>query len=218
MIRNIFFDFDGTLADTSEGIVRCTQATLQAMGLPASTPERIKATIGLPLGQCFARGTDTPPERVDEACATYRRLFGDIAVPCIVLFPGVKEGLARLHAEGLRLAICTSRSSASLHTLIRMLEVEPYFCALTNNEDVTHPKPAPDLALLLLARLGAQPEESLVVGDTVFDLQMGRGAACHTCGVTWGNQDRAMLATASPDCIIDDFSDLFVYLRRQASL
>ena len=47
MIRNIFFDFDGTLADTSEGIVRCTQATLQAMGLPASTPERIKATIGL---------------------------------------------------------------------------------------------------------------------------------------------------------------------------
>lgn len=218
MIRNIFFDFDGTLADTSEGIVRCTQATLLEMGLPASTPERIRSTIGLPLGQCFARGTDTPPERVEEACATYRRLFGDIAIPCITLFPGVKEGLAALHATGLRLAICTSRSSASLHALVRMLEIEPYFCALTNNEDVVHPKPAPDLALLLLERLGALAEESLVVGDTVFDLQMGRGAGCRTCGVTWGNQDRAMLQTAGPDCIIDDFRELFVYLRKAETL
>ena len=218
MIHNIFFDFDGTLADTSEGIVRCTQATLQEMGLPASTPERIRSTIGLPLGQCFARGTDTPPERIDEACATYRRIFGDIAIPCITLFPGVKDGLAGLHAAGLRLAICTSRSSASLHTLLDMLEIGPYFSALTNNEDVIHPKPAPDLALLLLERLGARPEESLVVGDTVFDLQMGRGAGCHTCGVTWGNQDRAMLQTADPDCVIDDFRELFVYLRKAETL
>ncbi len=218
MIRNIFFDFDGTLADTSEGIVRCTQITLQEMGLPPSTPERIRATIGLPLGACFARGTDTPPERVDEACATYRRMFNEIAIPCITLYPGVKEGLAALHASGLRLAICTSRSSASLHSLIRMLEIEPYFCALTNNEDVSHPKPAPDLALLLLERLDARPEESLVVGDTVFDLQMGRAAGCRTCGVTWGNQDRPTLQTASPDGILDDFRDLFVYLRTHESL
>lgn len=218
MIRNIFFDFDGTLADTSEGIVRCTQITLQEMGLPPSTPERIRATIGLPLGACFARGTDTPPERVDEACATYRRMFNEIAIPCITLYPGVKEGLAALHASGLRLAICTSRSSASLHSLIRMLEIEPYFCALTNNEDVSHPKPAPDLALLLLERLDARPEESLVVGDTVFDLQMGHAAGCRTCGVTWGNQDRPTLQTASPDGILDDFRDLFVYLRTHESL
>ena len=218
MIRNIFFDFDGTLADTSEGIVRCTQATLQEMGLPASTPERIKATIGLPLGQCFARGTDTPSGRVDEACATYRRLFNDIAIPCITLFPGVKEGLAALHEEGLRLAICTSRSGASLHDLIRRLDIGSYFSALTNNEDVIHPKPAPDLALLLLERLGAKAEESLVVGDTVFDLQMGRAAGCRTCGVTWGNQDRPTLQTAAPDWIIDDFRELFVYLRTQATL
>ena len=75
MIRYILFDFDGTLADTSEGIVRCTQATLREMGIAASTPARIRPTIGLPLGQCFELGTDTPPERIEEACLTYRRLF-----------------------------------------------------------------------------------------------------------------------------------------------
>ena len=99
-----------------------------------------------------------------------------------------------------------------------MLEIEPYFCALTNNEDVSHPKPAPDLALLLLERLDARPEESLVVGDTIFDLQMGRAAGCRTCGVTWGNQDRPTLQTASPDWILDDIRDLFVYLRTHESL
>ena len=212
MIKNILFDFDGTLADTSEGIVRCTQATLREMGLPASTPERIRATIGLPLGQCFERGTDTPLERIDEACLTYRRLFNEIAIPCTTLFDGVPETLAALYAKGYRLAVCTSRSSASLQELLRVHGVGTYFSAHTCNDDVlqgrAQPKPAPDLALLLLERLGARAEESLVVGDTVFDLEMGRGAGCRTCGVTYGNQDRAQLLSAAPDALIDRFSDL----------
>ena len=212
MIRNILFDFDGTLADTSEGIVRCTQATLKEMGLPASTPARIRATIGLPLGQCFERGTDTPPERIDEACLTYRRLFNEIAIPCTTLFDGVRETLAALHAQGLRLAVCTSRSSASLENLMEVHGIKDFFSAHTCNDDVLQgrakPKPAPDLALLLLERLGARAEESLVVGDTVFDLEMGRGAGCRTCGVSYGNQDRAQLLTAAPDAVVDRFRDL----------
>ena len=212
MIRDIIFDFDGTLADTSEGIVRCTQATLKEMGLPASTPARIRPTIGLPLGQCFELGTDTPPERIDEACLTYRRLFNEIAIPCTTLFDGVAPTLAALHAQGLRLAVCTSRSSESLQELLRVHGVGAFFSAHTSNDDVlqqrARPKPAPDLTLLLLERLGARAEETLVVGDTVFDLEMGRGALCRTCGVTYGNQDRAQLLTAAPDWLIDRFADL----------
>ena len=212
MIKNILFDFDGTLADTSEGIVRCTQATLREMGLPASTPARIRATIGLPLGQCFSGGTDTPPERVDEACLTYRRLFNEIAIPCTTMFDSVPETIAALHAKGLRLAICTSRSSASLQELLKVHGIGSYFSAHTCNDDVlrlgAQPKPAPDLALLLLERLGARAEESLVVGDTVFDLEMGRRAGCRTCGVTYGNQDRAQLQTAAPDFLLDDIRGL----------
>lgn len=215
MIKNLFFDFDGTLADTTEGIVRTGLATLREMGLPASTPERIRATIGLPLGQCFARGTDTPPERIDEACATYRRIFNDIAIPCTTLYPHVPETLERLQADGYRMAICTSRSNNSLHTLLQVLGIRQFFAELATNEDVPHPKPAPDLVLLLLERLGADPKETLVVGDTVFDLQMGRAAGCRTCGVTWGNQDRPTLQSASPDRILDDFRELAGILTHQ---
>ena len=212
MIRYILFDFDGTLADTSEGIVRCTQATLREMGIAASSPARIRPTIGLPLGQCFELGTDTPPERIEEACLTYRRLFGEIAIPCTTLFDGVAETLDALHQAGYRLAVCTSRSQASLEELLRVHGLGSFFSAHTSNDDVLHggarPKPAPDLATLLLTRLGARAEESLVVGDTVFDLEMGRRAGCRTCGVTYGNQDRAQLQTAAPDALIDRFPDL----------
>ena len=212
MIRYILFDFDGTLADTSEGIVRCTQATLREMGIAASTPARIRPTIGLPLGQCFELGTDTPPERIEEACLTYRRLFNEIAIPCTTLYDGVAETLATLHEAGYRLAVCTSRSQASLEELLRVHGLGSFFSAYTSNDDVLHggarPKPTPDLATLLLTRLGARAEESLVVGDTVFDLEMGRGAGCRTCGVSYGNQDRAQLQTAAPDFLLDDIRGL----------
>ncbi len=208
MLRDLFFDFDGTIADTTQGIIRCTQATLRELGLPASTPERIQATIGLPLRQCFALGTDTPEAQLDEAVAVYRRLFGEIATPCIVLYEGVAETLGLLYREGYRLSIATSRRGASLRMLLDRLGIGRFFVELATTEDVVHPKPAPDMVLLLLERLGARAEESLVIGDTVFDLQMGRGAGCRTCGVSYGNQTRSELASAAPDRIIDSFSAL----------
>ena len=216
MIRNIFFDFDGTLADTTEGIVQCTLVTLQKLGLPASTPERIRSVIGLPLTGCFAQGTDTPPERINEACATYRRHFNEIAIPCTTLYPGTKETLAELQARGLQLAICTSRSNNSLNALLQVLGIREHFSTIVTNEDVTHPKPEPDIARLALKRLGVRSEETLVVGDTVFDLQMGRAAGCRICGVTWGNQDRAQLESEYPELIIDDFRELLAYCSEHA--
>ena len=208
MIRNLIFDFDGTLADTSLGIVRCTQATLETMGLPLSTPERICATIGLPLADCFARGTDTPAERIEEACATYRRLFDSIAVPSFVLFPGVAETLAALDARGFRMSIATSRGSRSLQMLLERMGAAAYFCASAASDTVSRHKPEPDPALYVLEKMGGKPEESLVIGDTTFDILMGQAAGCRTCGVTWGNQDRAQLQAASPDWILDRIEEL----------
>ena len=208
MIRNIIFDFDGTLADTTQGIIRCTQATLQEMGLPVASAARIQATIGLPLRECFERGTDTPADRLDEAVATYRRLFNGIAVPVTVLYEGVPQTLQALRDRGLRLAIATSRGNASLLMLLSVLGIGEHFSELAATEAASRPKPAPDLALLLMERLGALPGETLVVGDTVFDIRMGRDAGCRTCGVTFGNQTREQLATERPDRIIDRFPAL----------
>ena len=82
------------------------------------------------------------------------------------------------------------------------------FCAMAASDTVVRHKPAPDPALSVLAQTGGLAAESVVIGDTVFDIQMGQAAGCRTCGVTWGNQDRAQLQTAAPDWILDRIEEL----------
>ena len=208
MTKYLVFDFDGTLADTTEGIIITTQETLRRMGLPVVSAERFRPVIGLSLKDCFRYGTQTPEERLDEAAEVYRRLFDGIAVPRTTLYEGVPETLEALRRRGLRLGIATSRSGRTLRMLLDVLGIRDFFSELAATDEVEHPKPAPGLALLLMERLGARPEETVFIGDTVFDLQMGRSAGCRTVGVTWGNQPREQIGTASPDWIIDRFPAL----------
>lgn len=166
MTRYVIFDFDGTLADTSEGIINTVCTTLEIMGLPPQ-----------PRGQ-------------------------------IKLFPGVKETLLELHDAGLKLAIATSRGSNSLHTILQNYGIDGIFDEVATSSDHYEPKPSPDMVLKLLQRMGANAAEALVVGDTTFDILMGSGAGCRTCGVTYGNHGRTTLATASPDFIVDSFPEI----------
>ena len=208
--KNILFDFDGTLADTREGIVRTVQGTLGRMGLPEADPVAIAKTIGLPLTECFRIATAAPDSQVEEAAAIYRDIFPSLALDHITLFPGVLDTLAKLHRLGITMAIVSSRHHMSLDPLMTSLGVEDFIplCHAYGEDENLHPKPAPDLALKALSALGIKADQTLVVGDTVYDLLMGKAAGCHTCGVTYGNQSRQQLLTAQPTHLIDHFVDL----------
>lgn len=208
--KNILFDFDGTLADTREGIICTVQGTLKQMGLPEAEPASIAATIGLPLTECFRTATAVPDSRVDEAAAIYRDIFPSLALDHITLFPCVIETLACLRDNGKVMAIVSSRHHMSLDPLMTSLGVADYIplSHAYGEDENLHPKPAPDLALKALSALGIEAKQTLVVGDTVYDLLMGNAAGCHTCGVTYGNQSRGQLLTAHPTHLIDHFADL----------
>lgn len=207
-IKHCIFDFDGTLADTSDGIVECVKATLSRMGLPDQPAERIKHTIGLPLQETIRQGGAVPDDRVDEGVEIYRSIFFDIASQYILLFPGVRETLLQLHAAGVTLSIATSRGTNSLNKILDNYGIKDIFGLKATSTGDWKPKPAPDMVIYLLGALGASPEETLVIGDTTFDLMMGAGAGCKTCGVTWGNHSREMLASVHPDYIIDSMKEL----------
>lgn len=206
----IIFDFDGTLADTSRGIINTFQATLDRMGIPRIEESRIKSVIGLPLKQNFTIGAGFSDEQADEAVEIYRELFMDIALQTTTAFPGVVETVRTLHERGIPMAIASSRSRASLLALAKETGIGEYIPEenIFGVEAVARPKPAPDLVYAVVARLGVKPEECLVVGDTTFDLEMGRAAGAHTCGVTYGNQTGAQLMSACPDYLIDDIRKL----------
>ena len=208
--KNILFDFDGTLADTREGIVRTVQGTLGRMGLPEADPIAIAKTIGLPLTECFRIATAAPDSQVEEAAAIYRDIFPSIALDHITLFPGVLDTLAKLHRLGITMAIVSSRHHMSLDPLMTSLGITRYIPLdhAYGEDETLRPKPAPDLALKAMGSLGIEGSQTLVVGDTIYDLQMGTAAGCRTCGVTYGNQSRQQLLAANPDHLVDSFPTL----------
>lgn len=209
-IKIIIFDFDGTLADTRQAIVKTQQQTMHELHLPVPTEQESMATIGLTLKNCFLALCPTlTSEQVDECATTYQRLFSknkQLYPP--VLFPHVRETLKELKQRGMTLTIASSRTSASLHELTQELGITDYISYIVGGDDVQKPKPNAEPVLMTLHALGFQPSEALVVGDMPVDIQMGRSAGARTCAVTYGNATLQQLEDAKADSIIDDIQKL----------
>ena len=206
-IRIMILDFDGTLGDTAGVIVKTMQATIKELGLPSRSDEQCAAMIGLRL-------IEIPPVLFPECeldgeyyASTYRRLFHDFNTEgAVELYPDVLETLIELKKRGIILTIASSRSKASLTEYVSALGLESVISFVLGADDVKDGKPAPEAVNRTLEKFGFLPEEALVVGDTTFDIQMGKAAGTWTCGVTYGNGSKESLADA--DRIIDDFREL----------
>ena len=203
----LILDFDGTLGDTVGVIVQTMQATIRELGLPARTDKECASMIGLRL-------IDIPPVLFPECnldgefyAQTYRRLFHIYnTAGAVELYPNVIETLTELKNRGLVLTIASSRSKASLTNYIKDLGVEALISYVLGADDVVEGKPNPEPVNRTLEKFGFKPEEAIVVGDTVFDVDMGKNAGTKTCGVTYGNGSRESISAA--DWVIDDFGHL----------
>lgn len=203
----IILDFDGTLGDTAAVIIRTMHATIEELGLPSRTDEECAAMIGLRLveiPQVLFKGYDVDGELY---ARTYRRLFHIYNVDgAVELYPNVPETLAELKRRGLVLTIASSRSNASLMEYVESLNLTSIISYVLGADDVKDGKPHPEAVNRTLEHFGFKPEEAIVVGDTVFDIEMGANAGTRTCGVTYGNGSRESLAEAT--WIIDNFGQL----------
>lgn len=209
MIRNIIFDFDGTLADTASLIIATMQATIGRMGLPRKTEAECRATIGLRLEEVPSVIWPELGNIGAEYARTYRSIFEELSrtykVRC---FPGVIDTLRQLHAAGYGMAIASSRSRRSLVEYVRLFNLTDCFCQLVGGDDVARGKPAPDPVLAILAEQGWDASGTLTVGDADVDIIMGRAAGTATCAVTYGNGTADELAAARPDFTISHFDEL----------
>ena len=213
MKRVIIFDFDGTLADTREIIVRTNQEVQRRMGYPITDEEGIMATVGFVLEECIQMMyPDLPKNELPAWIAMYREVFDSLKGKIIPkLFPHVKETLEALSERGCILTVASSRGTESLQDFLREMGIAPYISYVLGAQDVQQPKPHPEPVLKTLRDLGFDASEALVVGDMPVDIQMGRGAGAKTCGVSFGNAGREALIQAGADFIIDDFRELLDY-------
>lgn len=202
-IRLVIFDFDGTLGDSQKLITDTMLATIERLNLPMRSREECARTIGLPLKECFSSIIPMTDEQAEECAEVYSEIFNVKNVPgAVTVFPGVIETLERLSAQGVLMSIASSRSHRTLAKLMDELDLSKYITYLIAADDVVEKKPAAESVLKTLSHFNIEAHETLVVGDTEFDILMGRNAGTHTCGVTYGNGSRESLEAAKAEWIV----------------
>ncbi|MEU8236381.1 HAD-IA family hydrolase [Actinoplanes sp. NPDC048967] len=122
--------------------------------------------------------------------------------PQVRVFDGVRELLTDLRERGYRLAVATGKSGPRARSLLDELGLLDRFDHVIGSDEVSRPKPAPDIMLRALQLMGVQPEEALVIGDAVSDIRSARAAGVPAVGATWADIDEAVLRAARPDLLL----------------
>jgi len=211
-LRLVIFDMDGTLVDSKAFILMAMARAFETSGHALPAQAEVLATIGLSLQQVVSRllpGLD----RVENRAMTkhYEQTFldlraelgGEVHTP---LYPGARAALERLHGiDGVLLGVATGKSRRGLDHAYAAHDMGHFF--LTSQTADTHAsKPHPSMLHQALADTGVDAMRAVMIGDTEFDMEMGRAAGVATIGVSWGYHPVSRLAAA--DLIIDDFAAL----------
>ncbi|QGQ93727.1 pyrophosphatase PpaX [Paenibacillus psychroresistens] len=209
MIDTILFDLDGTLLDTNELIIQSFLHALQVHELAPVLREDIIGQMGKPLREQIALFSNrTGVTKVDELVGTYREFNLRLHDEMVLIFPHVKETLAALHAQGIKLGVVTSKIRLTVAKGLELFELMPYLSTIVTSDDVSQPKPHPESVLLALSRLNSKPENTIMVGDSQYDLLSAHGAGVRSAGVAWSLQGEAVLRQFNPAYILQEMSDL----------
>lgn len=219
MIKLAIFDCDGTLVDSGHTIHSALNDTFVRHGRPVPPQTEAKRVVGLSLHEAMAHLA--PDARHDEHAAladTYRDVFVDMrARGCVEepLYDRIVELLDALEANGWLLAVATGKSDRGLRHCLASHGLHGRFISLQTAD--RHPsKPHPAMALAAMADAGAEPQRSVVIGDTAWDMGMARSAGAGAIGALWGYHDEAELRSggahhlaARPDAVAE-FADRWI--------
>lgn len=211
----ICFDWDGTLFDSTAIIVRSIQQAVRDVGGQPPSDEAAAYVIGMALMPALAHAApDVPTDKYPELAGRYRHHYlarqGDIS-----LFGGVRPMLAELKGRHHWLAVATGKSRRGLNDVLRLADLGATFDA-TRTADETAGKPSPLMLHELMRELGAEPERTLMIGDTTHDLQMALNAGCASVGVSYGAHAPDAFGALAPRFVAHSVPELHQWLRENA--
>jgi phosphoglycolate phosphatase len=213
----IIFDWDGTLIDSIGAIVACTEAALGDLGLPSPGTTSIRGAIGLGLDETVRRFLPTfDPHRRQELIERYRHHWFSRYGLGSPSFAGVPQLLDELRGHGYQLAVATAKGKRGLASDLERLGLGAHFEA-TRTAEETRSKPDPMMVEELLVELAVARDRAMVVGDSLWDLEMARNARVAAVGVTSGAEVVERLEAAAPLAILPDVTHLSSWLRTRRS-
>ena len=214
--RLAVFDCDGTLVDSQHSIVACMSAAFAAAGLEAPLHEAVRRVVGLPLAECVGR---LAPALAAAECARvaefYKQAFADLRRNGAVaepLFPGMRELLDALEADGIALGVATGKGRRGLNMTLDQHGLLGRFVTLQTVDDAPG-KPHPEMLRRAMAEAGAGPATTAMIGDTTYDILMARNAGTAAIGVAWGYHPPAELHAAGAHAVVETAHEVRAWLR-----
>jgi phosphoglycolate phosphatase len=203
----IAFDWDGTLFDSTQIIVRSIQLAVADVGGTVPTNEAASYVIGLGLMEALAHAApDVPQARYPELGKRYRHHYA-VHQNDITLFEGVVPLLLDLTERGHLLTVATGKSRRGLDEALQAVELKGCFDS-SRTADETAGKPHPRMLHELMSEFGVKPERTLMIGDTTHDLQMALNAGCASVGVSYGAHEPSAFEPLKPRVVAHSVQEL----------
>jgi phosphoglycolate phosphatase len=204
MTRLAVFDLDGTLVDSLDDLHASVCHALRAVGLPPRPREEVRGFVGEGARVLVARAVAPHAELVEPALAAWRAHYGEHCLDRTRLYPGIEALLA---GAGRPLAVLTNKPGELSRKILAGLGLLPRFAAVVGGDEAPR-KPDPAGLLGIVAKVGAAPAETVLVGDSRHDVATAVAAGVPVVAVTWGLSSRADLAAAGATVFAERAEDL----------
>lgn len=192
----VLFDFDGTVADTGEGIFACVKSAIAAVGFEPLDEKLLRTFIGPPIFDSFRNTAGMTDEQSEKAVAEYRKAYSEGGIYKFKLYDGIEALLRKLHESGVKIAIASSKPAVFINRITDYLDLGDIIdCVSCPDCDGVHKSKA-ELILNAVGEFGASKERTLMIGDRHFDIDGANLAGIESVGVTFGYGSREELKKA----------------------
>ena len=213
--KALFFDFDYTLADASDGIIVGIESACRAMGMPYLGDEKVRLGMGGTLQQICDLAVGAPLE--GEAFDAFREVYVQASEAVLLektwFFEDVPASLAAFCDMGLKLCIVTNKKTHITNEPLERDGLDKFFTYVMGRDRMPAPKPDGRGVQALCAQLGLQESEVIFVGDSIYDAETAKNAGTHFCPVLTGKTTRAQFEPFAPLFMAEHMADLVAFLR-----
>ncbi len=192
--QTVIFDLDGTLLDTLDDLAAATNFALAQHGLPLRTTEEVRWFVGNGIRKLIERAVpaNTPVDEQEAVLATFNKYYKAHCNDATKAYDGVMELLAKLRSAGCKTAIVSNKAYYGVQELVQRYFADKLDAACGERSGIAK-KPAPDMLLAVMEKLGADKQATIYVGDSDTDIETARNAGVPCIGACWGFRGREFL-------------------------
>ena len=206
--KYILFDFDGTVADSSEGVFAGVLYAFEKMGMEKPDSNELRRFIGPPLKESFMTRHGLNGEESDRAVAYYRELYSESGVLMCRAYEGIDRLFENLNKKGFTLAIATSKPEKYAVQILDYLGLSHHFAYIAGAQFHGARTDKPSVIEYALESLNISPSQALMVGDRFHDIEGAKSFGMRCACVTWGFGDRAEFEHYGADFICENMKEL----------